>query len=130
MGPSAWGKALRLALGIASLHSVVLGLTVYLLARPFLSLFGFETQGDLFYPKQSGVFLLALGLGYGLAARDPLRHPGLVALTIVSKTLAVVFLLSEAILFQAPGFILAAAVVDATFAVAIGYIAWGYYKRR
>ncbi len=130
MGPNAQGKALRLVLGIASIHSVALGVAIYFFTRPLLTLTGFIEQIDPFYPRQSGVFLVAFGVGYGLASRDPQRHRGLVVLTILSKTLAVVFLLSEAVLFQAPRSVWAAAVLDGAFAAVVAYLAWGLFTRR
>ena len=122
--------ALRLALAGTSLHSLGLGFMVYGVTRRFLKAAGFDPGEELFYPRQSGAFLVALGLGYGGAALNPDRHAGLVALTIASKAIAVAFLLREARRRGGPRSVLAAGVADALLGLLIAGLALAYYPRR
>src|SRR3989304_5903866 len=105
-------QGLRIILTLASLESLGLGLVLSLYTRFFLEITGYGPQPDIFYPQQSGVFLLILGIGYGIAARDPDRHWGLVALAIISKGLAVIFLFYHVLVVQAPSLILLAGLSD------------------
>jgi hypothetical protein len=122
--------ALRLALAATSLHSVGLGFLVYGVTRRFLKAAGFDPREELFYPRQSGAFLVALGLGYGGGALNPDRHAGLVALTITSKAIAVVFLLREARRRGGPLSVLAAGIADAILGLVIAALALAYYPHR
>lgn len=106
-------RFLQLWLLLLSLHSILLGAAIYLITDLLVGLQGLDLSGSLFYPRQSGVFLIILGVGYGLAAIDPEGRQALVCLAIFSKALAVLFLFSEVLLFGAPSLIITAGVVDA-----------------
>lgn len=103
---------------------------VYGVTRRFLKAAGFDPREELFYPRQSAAFLVALGLGYGGAALNPDRHAGLVALTVASKAIAVAFLPREASRQGAPRSVLAAGVVDALLGLVIAGLALAYYPHR
>ncbi|MBI5367128.1 MAG: hypothetical protein HZA54_08835 [Planctomycetes bacterium] len=105
-------SALILLIG---LHSCLLGLAMLLLPARMLALLGFPGSVPVFFPSQSGIFLLALGICYLLAlARRPL-----VIVILVSKALAVPFLTIHAAFLAAPPLIWAADAVDALMLAAL-----------
>ncbi len=106
---------LRLVVLLVGLHSCALGLLMLLRPRWTLGLMGYGSPGDLFFPSQSGVFLLILGVCY-LGA---LRVPSLVAVIVVSKAFAVAFLAVHALFLGAPPVIGAAAGGDAAMLAAV-----------
>lgn len=122
--------ALRSWLALACLHSIVLGAIVYLLTGPLLAAQGFDLSGGLFYPRQSGAFLVILGVGYGLAAANPEGRKTLVFLTVFSKAVAVLFLFSEALLRGAPPAALAAGGGDAFLGGIALFLAVMFYRER
>ena len=85
-------------IALIALHSMALGAGMMLFARPFLQAFGFPPEPSLFYPTQSGLFLLILGVCYALAVRDRALAP----VIVVSKAGAVVFLFAEVLWGGAP----------------------------
>ena len=122
-------RMLRVVLTVASVHSLALGLFLSLYTNPFLELMAFRVQADIFYPQQSGVFLFILGIGYGIAASEPDRHKGLVALAIVSKGLAILFLFYHVLVLQPPEQVLLAAIYDTAFFLMLTFFAWKSYRR-
>jgi hypothetical protein len=97
------------------MHSCVLGTLLLLAPRFMLWLFGFPETASLFFPSQSGIFLLILGVCYLVGLYDP----GLVKVIVISKTFAVVFLAVHAAFLSAPRSIWAAAAGDATMLAAL-----------
>ena len=120
---------LKLALAAAGVHSVTLGLITYLFTDRFLRRMGFNLSSHRFYPRQTGAFLLVLGTGYLLAARDPAANRGLVHLTVFSKAVAVLFLFSEFLVRKAPRSILLAGIMDGFMGAAIAALARASYRR-
>jgi hypothetical protein len=100
---------------LIGLHSCSLGLLMLFLPLWTLRLLGFGDPGPLFFPSQSGIFLLILGVCY-LGA---LRRPDLVIVILVSKAMAVAFLTVHAAFLGAPSMVWAAAAGDATMLAAI-----------
>ena len=101
-------------------HSVILGAAMLFWLVGTLDLFGWDYQGPMFFPAQSGVFLMLLG-GIFLAA---IGHRKLIWFIIASKSTAVVFLVSQYFLLSpaAPATILLAAVCDGLMGAAIAAI--------
>ena len=91
-------------------HSMILGATMLFWPAGTLDLFGWDYQGPMFFPAQSGVFLILLG-GVFLAA---IRHRKLTWFIMASKGAAVVFLVWQHFLLgtAAPTAILLAAAGD------------------
>jgi hypothetical protein len=89
---------LNLLVFAVAAHSVVAG--VVLMGDPqwMLSTVGWPYEGELFWPRQAGLFLAILGLAYGAA----LRLPPLVWLVVGSKACAFIFLMTHAIWLDAP----------------------------
>ena len=118
-----------MALLAVGVHSVTLGLITYLFTDRFLGRMGFNLSSHRFYPRQTGAFLLVLGTGYLLAARDPAANRGLVHLTVLSKAVAVLFLFSEFLVRKAPRSVLLAGVLDGLMGAAIAALARASHRR-
>lgn len=106
---------LRLAILLVGLHSCILGVAMLAATESLLPLLGFSGAIPLFFPSQSGIFMLILGIFY-LAA---LVEPRYVWTIVVSKLLAVLFLVVHVALLEAPAIIGAACAGDATMLVAV-----------
>lgn len=114
----------RILIGLIGVHSVVLGLGMLLWPRFFLGRLGFAGAIPIFFPSQSGIFLLILGVCYLWA----LSEPALVKVILLSKAGAVGFLVVHAAFLGAPPIIWAAAAGDAGMLAALG--AALYWRRR
>lgn len=104
-------------IGLIGLHSCILGLAMLFAPSIMLSLLGFHDRVPVFFPSQSGIFLLVLGICYLLA----LIQRALVIVILVSKALAVPFLTIHAIFLDAPPLIWAADAGDALMLAAMIY---------
>ncbi|MFA6955536.1 MAG: hypothetical protein WC538_06650 [Thermoanaerobaculia bacterium] len=107
-------RLFRLLILLVGVHSCVLGVGMLVSPRLMLRLLGFPGAVPLFFPSQSGIFMLILGILY-LGA---LVEPAYVWTIIVSKALAVVFLLVHVALLSAPPIIWAAGAGDAAMLIA------------
>ncbi|MHC4508392.1 MAG: hypothetical protein ACYTAO_05450 [Planctomycetota bacterium] len=85
-----------------------------------LRLFGWDYQSTMFFPAQSGVFLI-LSAGAYLTA---IWYRGFVWFIVVAKTAAVVFLVSEHFLLgpAAPRTVLVAAALDGLMGASVAAI--------
>jgi hypothetical protein len=97
---------------LVGVHSLMLGIWICLATGPFYRLFFGCEAADPFFVRQAGLFLFCLGMFYvwPLVALRRL-HRGIV-LTIVTKVLAVVFLVSNASLTPSPATIQLVALGD------------------
>ena len=111
-------RLLRLLIALIGTHSCLLG--VVLLALPQLTLrtFGFPADVPVFFPSQSGIFLLILGICYLLAVAEP----ALTKVILVSKALAVGFLFSHAAFFAAPPIVWLMLAGDASMLAALSTV--------
>ncbi len=105
-------KLVILAIGT---HSVGAGLALLLFPSATLELVGWQYRGPQFWPSQAGLFLLILGLLY-LAA---LWSPTYIWTIILSKGLAVPFLVVQALYLHADGPVLLLAAGDGLMAAAL-----------
>lgn len=112
-------RLMQAAITFIGLHSILLGAAMLLFPTPMLGLLGFPPATDPFFPSQSGIFLLILGAFYLRA----LVRPAYVELILCSKAVAVVFLLSSALVRPTPPLIWAAAAGDFSMLVATGALA-------
>jgi len=99
---------------LVGLHSVLLGIAFLAAPRALSEHFGLATGGSAFFPSQSGVFLLVLGVCYLLALRDG----SLLVVLVLSKTAAVLFLLVHVVLLDGPPILWAVAGGDAAMLAA------------
>ena len=104
----------RLVISAIGLHSLLLGSLLLFWPIPFCERFGFDLGGTSFYPSQSGIFLVILGLCY----LRVLVEPALESVIVISKSLAVVFLIVWAVRGAQP-ILWAAAVGDAAMLAAV-----------
>jgi hypothetical protein len=98
----------RILITLIGLHSVGLGGLMLVQPRWVIGLMGFTGEIPVFFPSQSGIFLVILGLSYLLA----LAEPAFIKIILLSKIGAVIFLVVHAALLGAPPIIWAAAAGD------------------
>lgn len=100
-------------IALIGVHSCVLAITMLFAPGFMLRTFGFPPQDSIFFPSQSGVFLLILGICYLMA----LVEPAFVKIIVLSKAFAVAFLFVHVVFLDAPISIWAALAVDSTMLV-------------
>jgi hypothetical protein len=108
-------KPLRILIALIGVHSLVLGIALLTATRLFLSTFGFDAAGSIFFPTQSGVFLLIMGVLYVSAV----RVPQLVWTILLSKGFAVPFLLVHLLVLNGPPSLWLALAGDAGMLLAV-----------
>ena len=104
-------------ISLIALHSTLLGAGMLFWPGWTLELFGWDYHGAMFFPAQTGIFLLLFAAAY----LTSIWHQQLVWLIIVSKSTAVVFLLSQYYLLgpAAPMTIPVAALLDGLMGTAV-----------
>ena len=108
-------------IGAVALHSIILGAAMLFQPTRMLGLVGWEYEGSVFFPAQSGIFLLILGGAYVAA----IWHQPFVWLLVASKATALVFLFAEYLAGNAPPIILLQAVLDGFMGIAVaGSVTW------
>lgn len=106
-------KRLGLCVFLVGLHSMILGSFIFFFTDAFYSFFFGVHVDNLFLVKQAGLFLFCLSLFYLIPITDLQNKHRIVDLIIVTKVLAVLFLLTSAKLVALPGPIYLAAAGDA-----------------
>lgn len=114
--------ALRALILMVGAHSIVLGIAIYFATDGFYRLFFNASVENLFFVRQSGLFLILMGMFYLVPLRDPEKYRAIIILTIVTKLLAVVFMIANAGHTPAPGMILLAAAGDGAMAFALIFL--------
>lgn len=107
---------LRITLLLVGIHSIVLGGTIYFFTTPFYQFFFSIDPDNVFFVKQSGLFLFLLGLLYLVPSVNPSRYSLVIFLVIFSKIIAVTFLLINAHLTPSAMMIYLAALGDGIMA--------------
>ncbi len=100
---------LRPVIATVGLHSCLLGAAMLVAPLTFTRVIGFPEAGAAFFPSQAGIFLLTLGVCYLLALRDR----AMTKVIVISKSFAVVFLVTHAVLPGGVPILWAAAAGDA-----------------
>jgi len=102
-------------LAAVALHSITLG--VLMLWNPLMVLqwAGWFYEGSRFFPAQSGLFLLILGLVYAGA----LWHRPLAWVLVLSKVFAVVFLVTETMAGNCPPIVYLPALADGVMGLVV-----------
>lgn len=111
-------KRLEICLiSLIALHSALLGVGMLIWPDWTLRFFGWEHDGSMFFPAQSGIFLLLFAAAY----LSGIWHEKLVWLIVVSKSTAVVFLTSQYFLHgpTAATTLLLAAILDGLMGAAV-----------
>lgn len=101
---------------IVGLHSILLGLFIYLFTNSFYEFFFAALPENIFFVRQSGVFLFCLGVYYLLPLLDFQQLYPMIHFTIFTKIVAVLFLVTNADLSQSPNSIYMAALGDGLMA--------------
>ena len=101
-----------LILALVGAHSILLGLTIYFFTEFFYRVFFAVTIENFFFVRQSGIFLFLIGLFYLYPLISLKDNYNLILLTVVSKAVAVLFLITNAKLTSAPAMIYLAAFFD------------------
>jgi len=107
------------AVFLVGMHSILLGLIIYFFTDMFYELFFDSKVENLFFVRQSGTFLFLAGLFYLYPLVNLRNLYNLVLLVIVSKVVAVIFLISNAAYTAAPLMIYLAAFFDGLMSVVL-----------
>ena len=107
-------------LALVAAHSILLGVLMLFWPLEFLGRFGWEYADSRFFPAQSGLFLLLLGIVYAVA----IRERALVGLVVLSKAAAFVFLVSEVARGSGPVLLLLTAVIDGVMGAGVALLWW------
>jgi len=92
-----------------------------------LNVFGWPYDGPTFFPAQSGIFLLLLGISY----MGGIYHIQFAFFLVGSKVCAVAFLLVQHFVNAEQGLLLQAAAGDAIMGAAVAAaLVWEYRSRR
>lgn len=117
-------RLLQAAILLVGAHSCALGVGMLAMPRLLMGLLGFAAPESVFFPSQSGIFLLICGLFY-LAA---LREPSYVWTIVVSKALAVLFLAGHLLFGGAPPLLWLALAGDLGMGLGVGLLAWRHRR--
>ena len=112
-------KILQIIVLIVGVHSVTLGTVIYFFTDSFYKFLLGGPLADVFFVRQSGIFLFLSGLFYLFPLKDIYRYHQLIVLTILSKVLAVIFLTTNAHLTPSAPMIFLTAASDGSMAVAL-----------
>jgi hypothetical protein len=110
-------RQLAVVVLLVALHSVVLGSFIYLFTESFYRIIFHAQVENLFFVRQSGLFLFCLGLFYLAPLTDLQKKYRLVPIVIVTKVLAVLFLVTNAHITRNPANIFLAAFLDGLMAL-------------
>ena len=111
---------------LVGLHSITLGAWMYLATAPFYRLFFRSDPPDPFFARQAGLFLICLGLFYLAPLLNLGKYHRLILLIVVTKALAVIFLLTSAGATVAPAIIRLGGLGDGTVGLLllVCYVHW------
>ncbi|MDP6636229.1 MAG: hypothetical protein QGG42_15120 [Phycisphaerae bacterium] len=105
----------RIVVALVALHSFALGTAMLFWPTWTLRTFGWPYDGPTFFPSQSGVLLLLLGISYV----GGIYHLPFVFFLVVSKACAVAFLVTQYLVNEEQGLILESAAGDAIMGIAV-----------
>lgn len=101
---------------VVSAHSVIAGMCMLAAPEWMLKTVGWAYSGEIFWPRQAGLFLLILGIAYGAS----IWYRPMIWLLIGSKTSALVFLMSQAFwLGEAPRLTVPLGLVDGAMGLSV-----------
>jgi hypothetical protein len=118
-------KKLKLApwlIFFVGLHSIFLGIFIYFFTDYFYQEFFSATIENIFFVRQSGVFLFIAGFFYLFPLIDLKNNYNFILLVIFSKVVAVIFLISNAQFTMSPSMIYMAAFFDGVMGLLLVYI--------
>jgi len=112
------------------LHSILLGGFIYFFTESFYRFFFAASPENLFFVRQSGVFLFLLGVAYTFPLIRLEQRIYLVKFIIFTKTIAVLFLLVNADLTRSPKAIYLAALGDGIMVIVLFSLLFAHLKIR
>lgn len=115
---------LRLILFLVGIHSIMLGVAIFFFTTPFYQLFFSVDPDNVFFIKQAGIFLFLAGLFYLVPVWDLNRFKPIIYFVVISKIIAVLFLITHASLTPSPIMIYLAALGDGSMALIIMFFSW------
>ena len=110
-------------------HSLILGFAMVFEPIQTLKLFGWDYEGPMFFPTQTGVFLAL----FGILFLTFLRYRNLIWFIALSKSTAVLFLVSQKFVLgsDAPVTVLVAAILDGLMGASVAAILiWQIYTKK
>jgi hypothetical protein len=117
----------QIIIGAVAMHSLILGTFLLLWPIEFLGWIGWQYEGSIFFPSQSGVYLLILGAAY-LAG---IQYRPFAWFLVASKAIAVIFLIGHYSLESSPGhMLLHAALLDGLMGLAVATVLIVNIRRR
>ena len=116
-----------LILFLVGVHSILLGLIIYFATDFFYNVFFKASVDNIFFVRQSGIFLFLAGLFYLYPLINIKKFHNIIFLVIFSKMTAVYFLLANAKFTPAPAMIYLASFFDGLMAMVL---IWVYFKFR
>ncbi len=116
-----WRVILNLIVIAVAVHSIALGIALLFSPVRTLGIVGWGYSGQVFWPRQAGLFLVILGTTYAAA----IRVPALVWLLIGSKMSAFVFLQVSVMWMEAPRIVALLACGDGLMGLAVAIAFWG-----
>jgi hypothetical protein len=120
-------RLLALFVFLVGIHSMVLGIFIFFFTELFYRLFFHATIENLFFVRQSGLFLFCIGMFNLSPLFDLTNRLRLVMVIVLIKVLAVLFLVTHANLAAWPPIIFMAAAGDGFMALLLYYF---YRKAR
>jgi hypothetical protein len=115
---------------LVGVHSVLLGGIIYFYTSLFYQFFFSVAPDNLFFIKQSGLFLFLQGLFYLIPVKDIKHFRLVIAPVLFSKVTAVAFLLSNAHMTPSPPMIYLAALGDGLMATIVLFFTVLCYKNK
>lgn len=112
---------LTFSLIVTSLHSLLLGVYIFIQTERFYKFFFGVAVDNLFFVKQAGLFLFCIGLFYLVPLINLKTHHRILDIIVLTKILAVLFLLTHYALVPQTGAIFIAALIDAMLAIVIAW---------
>ena len=109
----------KLILFLVGMHSILLGLFIYFFTDVFYKIFFDVTVENIFFVRQSGVFLFLAGVFYLYPLINFKNLYKMILLVVFSKIVAVIFLISNAAFTKSQVMIYLAAFFDGLMAVAL-----------
>jgi len=115
-------QSLALLIFLVGIHSMGLGIFIYFFTELFYQFFFHSKLDNIFFVRQSGLFLVCLAMFYFSPLPDLKRRHRLVFVIILTKVLAVLFLVTNSSHAPWPPIILLAAAGDGCMALLLTYL--------
>ncbi len=119
---------LSFILWLIAFHSFVVGLALIFILPALLKHFGYNLINERFFSFQGGVFHIVMSVCYSLASLKLEKFKGLIILSITTKFIATVFLITYFIIVDQILVVLFSGIVDCLMAIAILFAYLSYKK--